>query len=181
MSETSNLSTEPQEKKPTKEERLQRLREHLKERNKKIASLIARDPGWISDPADYWEACWALTYIIGDIASSDKLVSNYRNKSTHHSVKAVVEDKKSFPEGVKSVKTERVRAFGKLCKLIDDINWYSCQRGMTQIAIIPLLSIYEDAQVRDKARKYILRHRETGHPPFELDELPDRDFPSPRD
>ncbi|MBR3319450.1 hypothetical protein IKG06_03015 [Candidatus Saccharibacteria bacterium] len=174
MSKASNLST--QEKKLTKEERSQRL----KERNEKIEELIGRDPGWISSPTDYWEACWALTYIIGDIATNDKLVSNYRNPTTRHSVKAVVEDKKFFPEGPKSVKIARVHAFARLCKLIDDINWYSCKRGLEQLTIIPLLSIYENLKVREKARKYILRHQETGHPPFELDELPNRDFPAPR-
>lgn len=195
MSNMSNLATEYQEEgrlsvslssaptetksltKEEKREKAKKLAKETKERRQKLAEEILERPlGKINTPKEYWETCFALVFTAGVLASHDKLLMTYRDKSNRHNVIKVINDKNTFKYGVRSVKYARSDDINDFWKLLDSINWYAREHGLAQVSSMKMLGILDDAKVREKYRDHILDHIETEHPPFEIDELPDREF-----
>ncbi len=173
---TVKTATEAPKKELTKAERRQKT---IEDNEKKVAEIVARPIGKIDCFRTYWETCWAMTYIAGDLASHDKLIITYRDKSKRHNVVKVIKNKEVFPNGIFSVKDARFVDLAKFWKLVDDINYYAVKRGMDQVHPATLLGILYDPKVRERFRNAVRKHAETDHPPFEADEVPARDFRKP--
>lgn len=194
MSNMSNFATELQEEgrlsvsfsdsqtesktlaEERKHEDKKNLSKETKEKRQRMAEEILERPlGKINSPKEYWETCFALVYTAGVLASHDKLLMTYRDKSNRHNVIKVVNDKETFKYGVRSIKNARSDDIQDFWKLLDSINWYAREHGLAQVSSMKLLGMLDDAKVREKYRNHILSHIETEHPPFEIDELP-REF-----
>ena len=127
---------------------------------------------------DYWRLCLAAVDAAGDLASKDKMLMNFRDKSKAFNVKPVID--KYYNGDVNQLKLARDEATKNFFKAIDSINWFARQNNLNQVSAMKLMGILEDEKNRGKFRRHIKRHLEDNHPPFELDELPNRDFRQPR-
>lgn len=129
--------------------------------------------------SDYWTLCRAIVDAAGDLASKDKMLMNFRDKSKAFNVKPVID--KYYNGDVNQLKLAREEAVKTFFKAVDEINWYSRKHDLAQVSAMKLMGLLEDEKTRAKFRRHLKRHEEENHSPFELDELPIRDFRKTRD
>ncbi|MBR3232826.1 hypothetical protein IKF74_00845 [Candidatus Saccharibacteria bacterium] len=134
----------------------------------------ALGPSPVDTWPNYWRLCLAAIDAAGDLASKDKLLMNFRDKAKAFNVRPVIE--KYYGGDVTNLKVARNEAAKDFFKAIDNINWFARRNNLDQVSAMKLMGILEDEKNRGKFRHHIRRHLEDNHPPFELDELPDRDF-----
>ena len=122
----------------------------------------------------YWRLCLSVVDAAGTLASRDKLLMTYRDKSKSASVEDVI--KKYYDGDPEKVKSARIDAATSFWRAIDQVNHFACEHDLNQVSAMTLLGLLEDEKARRKFRHHIRHHIKTRHPPFELDELPVRDF-----
>lgn len=122
----------------------------------------------------YWTLCLAVVDTAGDLAGKDKMLMNFRDKSKAYNVKPVID--KYYDGNVNKVKLAREEAIKNFFKSVDEVNWYARNHDLDQVSAMTLMGLLENEKNREKFRRHIKRHIESGHPPFELDDLPRRDF-----
>lgn len=122
----------------------------------------------------YWQLCLAVVDAAGDLAGKDKMLMNFRDKSKAFNVKPVID--KYYNGDIKQLKLAREEAIKNFFKSVDEVNWYARNHDLDQVSAMTLMGLLENEKNREKFRRHIKRHIESGHPPFELDDLPRRDF-----
>ena len=137
-------------------------------------SRTASTPHPSSTYAEYWRLCLEVVYAAGEIAKKDKLLMNFRDKSKAFNVKHVIE--KYYGGDVENLKKAREETVVAFLKAVDDVNWYARNHELSQVSAMKLMGLLEDANTRKKFRDHINTHIKSSHPPFELDELPAREF-----
>lgn len=123
---------------------------------------------------DYWRLCLAVIDAAGDLAGKDKLLMNFRDRTKAFNVKPVIE--KYYGGNVTNLKAARDEATKAFFKAVDEVNWYARNHDLDQVSAMTLMGLLENEKNREKFRRHIKRHIESSHPPFELDDLPRRDF-----
>ncbi len=172
MSKMSNLSIELQES-PEK-----RTVADLLGGDKKRAAILRVSQSDYEYPANtwknYWQLCLAVVDAAGDLAGKDKMLMNFRDKSKAFNVKHVID--KYYDGDVNQLKFAREESVKNFFKSVDEVNWYARNHDLDQVSAMTLMGLLENEKNREKFRRHIKHHIESGHPPFELDDLPRRDF-----
>ncbi len=122
----------------------------------------------------YWKLCLDVVSAAGDVAGKDKLAINFRDPQKRHSVKGVVD--KSFNGELSSIIDKRADYIRIFFMRVDTLNDFALKLHLDQIPGMTLMGMLVDGDVREKFTYHIKRHIESGHPPYELDELPARKF-----
>lgn len=129
--------------------------------------------------AEYWNLCSAVVDAASKVAAKDKLLMNFRDPKNSHKVKPIIN--KHFHGDVKNLKDARADCIRAFFAAVDEVNWYARKHDLAQASAMKLMGQLESANDRKRFRYFIKKHLEENHPPFELDELVDRDFrTSPR-
>ena len=138
-----------------------------------------KEPQHPSDTyGEYWRLCFNVVTAAGEFAEKEKLLMNLRDESKKGSVLHVLE--KYYENSPEKVKERRNEASKRFFAAVDQVNWYAVKHDLCQSSAMVLLGMLEDKRIRAKFKEHINEHIRTNHPPFELDELPKRDFRRPR-
>ena len=131
-----------------------------------------------SHPSDtwkeYWQLCRNIVDAAGELAAKDKLLMNFRDPTNQHKVQHVIQ--KSFKGDVKFLKEARADRITNFFQCVDKVNWYAREHDLSQVSAMKLMGILEDREMRKRFRHHIQKHIDGDHPPFEMDEVPNRDF-----
>ena len=125
-------------------------------------------------PQRYWGECLELKKVVMRYVSVKKLARNVMDPAKRHNVKHVVDkyyggrDSQVFSavEDVRTLVERRARLFNRMC-LENDVD---------QIDVDTLIYYLSISGNSEKFDRHIKKHRDDGHPPFPLDELPAHDF-----
>ena len=123
---------------------------------------------------NYWDLCMAVVYAAGEVAAKDKLLMSFRDPETSHKVQHVI--KRHFKGKVECLKDARADRIADFFRAVDMVNWYARQHDLSQVSAMKLMGMLEDKNARKRFRHHIQKHIDGDHPPFEMDEIPDRDF-----
>ena len=85
---------------------------------------------------DYWTLCRAVVDAAGDLASKDKMLMNFRDKSKAFNVKPVID--KYYNGDVSQLKLAREEAVKTFFKAVDEVNWYSRKHDLAQVSAMKL-------------------------------------------
>lgn len=133
---------------------------------KLVATKKAANPS-----ADYWRICYQVVLAAGKVAKMENLIKNYRDESTRHAVAPTVENKQTFPNGIKSVHDARKAAMEAFFQIVDHLNEFALKHQRDQVTGMELLSRFYDGAERDKIRTRIEQYIEKSHPPIPLNEI----------
>lgn len=179
MSKMSELLIESQETGKTvrgllsdkkKTGKLYRTPEPAQESAKASTEVAHPNKSW----GEYWRTCLNLVICAGRLSSLEKLEMNWRDESKRHNILKVVND--YYNGKPQCIFYARRDCIGDFWSLIDKINSLGYKLGIAQVSGMKLLGVLEDPRIRAKFRHHISKHLSEEHPPFELDELPSRDF-----
>ncbi len=124
----------------------------------------------------YWELCYDVVLAAGKVVQQDKLLTNYLDERKKHTVKPIVENKKHYPKGEKSVREARITAVVIFFNAVEALNRYAQKIDREPVSGTELLGMLFDKNMRTKFKLHISNHIQNGYQPFPLNELPLRDF-----
>ena len=126
-------------------------------------------------PTAYWQQCLNLKNSIMEYVSAKKLAMNAVNPRKRHSIQHVIDayykgsDSNLFSavEEKRRLLERQARAYNIIC-LRNDLDQSDLDTLIFYMSTIP--------DAGDKFKRHIEKHRDEGHPPFPLEDLPGHDF-----